>query len=59
MLPKIQTKVPEPLVQDLPAFLTTRGVGTPTIGVLFLIFVRRGQSQMSLDADRDQARQRR
>jgi hypothetical protein len=39
MLPKVQTKVPEPLVQDLPAFLTTRGVGTPTIGVLFLIFV--------------------
>jgi len=40
MLSQIQTKVPEPLIQDLPEFLATRGVGTPTIGVLFLIFVR-------------------
>jgi hypothetical protein len=39
MLPQIQTQVPEPLVHNLPKFLPTGGVGTPTIRALFLIFV--------------------
>src|SRR6266516_3941786 len=32
--------VPEPLIQDLPELLTTRCVRTPTIRILFRIFIR-------------------
>ena|SRR6266567_8154840 len=39
MLPQIQTKVPEPLVHDLPEFLAPCRVRTPTICDLFLIFI--------------------
>ena len=40
MLSKIKTKIPKPLIQDLPEFLTTRGARTPTISALFPIFIR-------------------
>jgi hypothetical protein len=39
VLSQIDAQVPDPLVHDLPAFLTPCGAGTPTISVLFLIFV--------------------
>jgi hypothetical protein len=41
MLPKIETKIPEPLADDLPKFLATCSARTPTIRVLFLIFIRK------------------
>ena len=43
MLSQIQTKVPEPLIQDLPELLTTRRVRTPPIGVLFPIFISKNR----------------
>src|SRR5437016_3972944 len=39
VLPQMQTKVPEPLIHDLPELLTTRRVRTPTIRLLFAIFI--------------------
>jgi hypothetical protein len=39
VLAQIQTKVPKPLIQDLPELLSTSGARTPTISVLFLIFI--------------------
>jgi hypothetical protein len=40
VLSQIETQIPEPLIQDLPKFLTTSGVRTPPIRVLFPIFIR-------------------
>jgi hypothetical protein len=40
VLSTIQTQIPEPLVQDLPALLSTSAMRAPTICVLFLIFIR-------------------
>jgi hypothetical protein len=39
MLSAFQAEIPDPLAQDLPAFLPTGGVRAPAIGVLLLIFV--------------------
>jgi hypothetical protein len=39
-LTEFQTKVPEPLSQDLKAFLSPGSARDPTIGILLLIFIR-------------------
>jgi len=39
VLSEFQTQIPDPLIQDLPEFLATSGVRTPTIWVLFPIFI--------------------
>jgi hypothetical protein len=39
-LSELQTKIPDPLAEDLPEFLPTSAARTPTIWVLFAIFIR-------------------
>jgi hypothetical protein len=39
MLSQFETKIPHPLTENLPEFLTTRRMRDPTIQVLFLIFI--------------------
>jgi hypothetical protein len=39
---QLQTHVPEPLVDDLPPFLTASRVTTPAIGVLLDVFISQG-----------------
>jgi len=38
-LSEFQAKIPDPLAQDLPELLPTRGMRTPAIGILLLIFI--------------------
>ena len=35
LMAQFQTQVPHPLADQLPCLLTTRGVTTPAVGVLF------------------------
>jgi hypothetical protein len=39
MMSQFKAEIPHPLREDLPEFLSTGSVGTPTIRILFLIFV--------------------
>ena len=39
VLAEFQTEIPQPLADDLPKFLPTRGTGTPTIGLLLHVFI--------------------
>jgi hypothetical protein len=42
LMAQFQPKVPHPLGDDLPAFLTTGGMTTPAVGILFLILISQG-----------------
>jgi len=39
VLAQFQAEIPQPLADDLPKFLPTRGAGTPTIGLLLYVFI--------------------
>ena len=39
LMTQFQTKVPHPLTDHLPGFLPARGVTTPAVGVLLLVFI--------------------
>jgi hypothetical protein len=39
VLPKIQTDIPDPLIENLPTFLTTRGTRAPAIRVLLYVLI--------------------
>lgn len=43
MMPQLQTQVPNPLADNLPALLPIGGMRTPAIWVLFLILIRERQ----------------
>jgi hypothetical protein len=38
-LPKREAQIPHPLPRDLPELLSTFGVGTPSVGIAFDIFI--------------------
>src|SRR5207302_440567 len=40
LMTQFQPEVPHPLGDDLPGFLSSRRVTTPTVGVLLLVFIR-------------------
>jgi hypothetical protein len=46
-LPKREATIPEPLVQDLAEFLSAWSVRTPTIWILFTIFIRENRLEGS------------
>ena len=53
VLAKFQPEVPEPLGQDLEAFLSPGGARDPAVSVLFGIFIREDGRVWSRDADTD------
>ena len=42
LMTEFESEVPEPLGDDLPRFLSSRGVTTPAVGVKFLVFIGKG-----------------
>src|SRR5207248_5257749 len=47
LLSEFHAKIPDPLIQDLPEFLAISGVRTPTIWVLFPIFISKDRLEGS------------
>src|SRR5260370_47069 len=39
LMAQFETEVPDPLTEDLPGFLPARGVTTPAVGILLLVFI--------------------
>ena len=40
LMPQFQTKIPDPLAEQLPYLLTPGRVTDPSVGILLLVFVR-------------------